>query len=438
MPTGTVPADSTAPGLGRDFWLFFAGQSVSNLGGSVTLFALPLLVYQLTGSALNLGATAAAGTLPYLLFGLVLGAWVDRLDRRRLMIATDLMQAATIAAIPVLAALDLLSVWAVYAVAFVGSTLQVANDAAQFAAIPSLVAADDLVAANGRIQASFSAATVAGPPLAGFLASRVPIPAILVVDAATFLISAGTLALVRRRFNVETGPDRPASTIRRDVAEGLRYVLGHPVLRAISAMMFLVNFVSTTVYTQLVLFAKERLGAGDGQLGLLYSAGSVGVVVLSLAAGPLRRRLPFGVVALGALVASGLTTIALAATTWFWLAVALQALLSGLYMLFNINTASLRQAIVPNRLLGRVMSVAMVLATAATPLGALLGGLAIERTGNVALVYAVIGGVTALIALGFAALSPLGHAERYLPDAAGADAAPPVDQSAPVQPIPGA
>jgi MFS family permease len=411
---------SGGPRLGRDFWIFFGGQTVSNLGSSVTLFALPLLVFKLTGSALDLGMATAATFLPYLLFGLLIGAWVDRLDRRRLMIAADLAQAGTLATIPVLSALGLLSIQAVYGVAFVSSTLKIAFDAGQFAAIPSLVSSDDLVSANGRIQASFSAATIAGPPLAGLLVSQVPVEGIFLADAVSFLVSAGTLALVRRSFNApRDGAEsrRQGGAILRDVTEGLRYVWSHPVLRAISIMMALVNFVGTTVFAQLVLFAKEELAASDPEVGLLFAAGSVGTVVFSLAAGALRRRFSFGVVALGALAMNGLLVLTLGLSVALWQAMVLQGIIPGLGSIFNINTASLRQSIVPNYLLGRVMSVAGVLAFSAIPLGTLLGGWLIEATGNIRLVYALIGISNALIAAGFFVLSPLGRAERYLPPA---------------------
>jgi MFS family permease len=406
--------------FGADFWKFFAGQTISNLGNAVTLFALPLLVYKLTGSALNLGVTTAVAFVPYLLFGLPLGAWVDRLDRRRLMIATDLLRALVVGAIPLLAAFDVLSVWHVYAAAFLASTLGIAFDAAQFAAIPSLVGGDDLVAANGRIQASYSAAAIAGPPLAGFLVARASTEVALTVDAASFLVSALSLAWIRRSFNAES--PAPRSSLRQDVVEGLRYVLGHPVLRNISLMMALINLIGSTTYAQLVLFANERLGASDQQISWLFSAGSAGVIVLSLAAGPLRRRFRFSVVALGALVLDGLLTVVFASTQTYWVALGLWAVITGLGTLFNINTGSLRQAIVPNHLLGRVISIAGVLAWSAIPLGTLAGGWLIERTGNVAAVYAAIGLATASIAVAFT-FSPLGHAERYLPtpgSAAGA------------------
>jgi MFS family permease len=123
--------------LSGDFGRFWLGQTISNLGSSFTFFALPLLVFKLTGSPINLGITTAAEFVPYLLFGLVIGAWVDRVDRKRLMIATDLARAAVIATIPLLAAADALSVGWVYGVAFCSASLTIAFDAAEFAAIPA-------------------------------------------------------------------------------------------------------------------------------------------------------------------------------------------------------------------------------------------------------------------------------------------------------------
>jgi MFS family permease len=404
-----------------NFWKFWAGQTISNLGSSFTEFALPLLIFKLTGSALNLAISSATTFLPYLLFGLVIGAWVDRVDRKRLMIVTDLLRAVVLASIPLLAALDMLSIWWIYAAGFLTSTLTIGFNSAEFAAIPSLVAHDDastgeaLVTANGRIQASYSAATVVGPLLAGLLVAVVSLPVLLVIDACSFIISAGSLALITQSFNA-AGPPRERTSIWQDMTEGLRYVLSHPVLRNISLMMALVNFVGSTIYAQLVLFAKDRLSASDSQVGFLFSAGSLGVVLLSLAAGPLRKRWSFSTVALGALALEGLLTVCMALTRSYWVALPIWMLASGLGILFNINTGSLRQAIVPNHLLGRVISIAGVLAWSAIPLGTLLGGLAITWTGDVALVYAVSGTLIVIIPLLFA-LTPLGHAERYMPAA---------------------
>jgi MFS family permease len=416
------PANAPVQRLGGDFWRFWVGQTISNLGSSFTLFALPLLVFKLTGSPLNLGLIMTFEFLPYLFFGLVLGAWVDRVDRRRMMIATDVARAVVIASIVVLAGLDMLAVWWIYVVGFVSSTLKICFDAGEFAAIPSLVGTDDLIKANGRIQASYSAALFFGPLMAGSLLTVAPIQTVLLFDALSFLASALTLALVRGSFNITSGGEKKLTSLRQDVVEGLRYVLSHPILRNISIMMALINFLAATTQTQLVLFAKERLGASDAQVGFLYSAGALGIVVLSLAAGPVRERVSFSRAALGGLMMDGLFIVVLALVSSYWLALPVWALACGFGIFFNINTSSLRQAIVPNQLLGRIMSIAAVLAWSAIPLGSLLGGLAIEWTQNVALVYRAIGLLVFLVAVSFS-FTALGRAEYYLEQEKGTEVA---------------
>ncbi len=256
----------------------------------------------------------------------------------------------------------------------------------------------------------YSAAFIAGPPLAGLTASVMPIVNVLWLDALSFILSALLLAWIRSSFN--QGDQRERRSIRSEIAEGLGYVWRHPVLCNISIMMALVNFVTTVQQVQLVLFAKERLAASDFQYGLLLAGSNVGVMVLSLAAGPLRKRFRFGPVALSALAGWQLLVIAFALAPSYWVALPLWALASGCGVLFNINTASLRQSIVPNHLLGRVVSVAMVVAWSAIPLGSLLSGYLVEWT-DVTLVYVASGVLAFLIPVVFA-FSPLGHAERYL------------------------
>jgi MFS family permease len=414
MPVRSPHVPGPVSSLSRDFWKFWIGQTLSNLGSSFTRFALPLLIFKLTGSALNLAIATSLVFLPYLLFGLIIGAWVDRVDRKRFMIAIDLVRMVVISVIPLLVFLNLFSIWWIYIVAFLSSTLAIGFDTAQFTAVVGLVDRDALVTANGRLQASFSAANVVGPLLAGVMLIVLPITQILLFDALSFLISAASLALIRTSFNADAPAEQPAGSLRRDIIEGLQYVMGHPILRAISLMMVLVNFVSATIDAQLVLFAKNQLQASDAQVGLFFTAGSVGIVVLSLAAGSMHTRWSFRIVALGALMLEGLLLVLMASTSWYWLAVPLWAVISGLGILFNINTGSLRQAIVPNHLLGRVMSVAQVLAWSFIPLGTLIGGAILEWTRNIGLVYGVIGALTFFIAVSFSCTA-LGHAERYLP-----------------------
>jgi predicted MFS family arabinose efflux permease len=401
--------------LSLDFWKFWTGQTISNLGSSFTQWAIPLIVYRLTHSPVSLGIAVAAAFLPYLLFGLLLGAWMDRVDRKRAMIRLDLLNAAVILSIPLVATLWHLDVWLIYAVAFIQTTIGIAFQAGEFAAIPSLVSTDDLVTANGRIQATYSAAQVAGPLLAGLLVAFIPIQWVMALDSASFAVSALSLSLIRRSFNVASeGKPKEATTILHDVAEGLRYVIGHPVLRNISVMMALINFVGATTFTQLVLFAHERLGVGAAGVGVLFAAGSAGVVVTGLLAGRLRRRFSFTALAMTSLMLMGALEVVFAGMTSFWAAVPVWAAASGLGILFNINTGSLRQAIVPNHMLSRILSIAAVLAWSAIPAGALVGGLVVKATGNVALVYGLIGILNICIAAFFRFFTALGDAQRYV------------------------
>ena len=291
--------------MSSDFKKFWVGQTISNLGSSFTQWAVPLLVYQLTHSAVSLGVATAATFLPYLLFGLPIGAWMDRVDRKRAMIALDWLNALVILSIPLVAQFGHLNVWWIYGVTFIQSTIFIAFSAGEFAAIPSLVSTDDLVTANGRIQATYSAAQVVGPLLAGALISFLPLTWVLAFDAGSFALSAVSLSLVRASFNVQSDEPKEATTILHDVREGLRYVFSHPVLRNISLMMALINFVGATTYAELVLFADQRLDAQGAKVGGLFAAGAAGVVVTGLLAGRLRKRFSFTTLAMTSLMLMG-------------------------------------------------------------------------------------------------------------------------------------
>jgi len=279
-----------------DFWKFFTGQTISVLGSAFSGFALPLLVFQLTHSPISLAITTFTYALPHLLFGLFIGAWVDRVDRKRLMITVDVLLALVMLTIPALAWMHLLNVYWVYAVQFASSSLGLIFEQAEFTAIPSLVGQDDLVTANGRISASYQTSEVIGPTIAGAIASVISVPALLVVDTISYVFSAGALASIKGGFNTADIKNRPATRILADIGEGLRYVVTHPVLRNISLLMMLFNLVNVTIYAQGVLYAKERLHANNFELGLYFAAGSVGAVIFSLAAGWLRKRYSFSVV----------------------------------------------------------------------------------------------------------------------------------------------
>lgn len=407
--------------LSIDFWKFWTGQAISAIGSSISLFALPLFIYALTHSALDLAIADAVAFLPFLLFGLIIGAWVDRTDRKRLMIGVDILRALLIGSIPALYALHQLALWWIFLVIFVHSTLTICFGAAEFAALPCLVTTDDIVTANGRIASSFAAASIIGPFLGGLLLAFMPLPLMLAFDALSFIISALSLAIITVKFNVEAGEQPARSSIWQTMIEGLLFVWGHPVLRSISIMMALVNLLLVTINAQLVLFAKHQFVASDTQVGWLFAAGSLGITAIAPFAGQLRKRWSFSVVALGSLMVEGLLLFALALIHWYWIAIVIWALSNGVGILFNVNTASIRQAIVPNNMLGRVMTIAMVLAWSANPIGTIIGGVIIQQTQNIAMVYASVGILVFLVACVFS-FTALGHAQRFLPQPEAAQA----------------
>jgi MFS family permease len=407
------PSSANMPHIGNNFWKFWIGQTISTLGSSFTSFALPLLIYNLTGSSLNLALTVVATVLPYLFFGLVIGAWVDRVNRKRLMILTDLFRALVIASIPLAALAGFLSVWWIYAVAFLNSALTICFDAANFAAIPSMVGNEELMKANGRVQAGYSIAKVGGPLLGGLLIIVLPLQMLMLIDACSYFISAISLVLVTASFNASENGRLISTSLRQDIVEGLRYVLKHPILSWITLLLLFVNFILPTTNVQLVLFSKEWYAASDSQIGLLYACGSLGTVLFSLAAGRFRKHWSLGTIALGALMIEGVFTALTSISHWYWFLLFVWALRGGADVLFIISTYSLTQTAVPNQLFGRVITVIRVLTWSTASLGALLGGLVIQRTDQVALAYAVTG----MLIFGISFLfffTPLGHSETYL------------------------
>ncbi|GGJ52769.1 MFS transporter [Deinococcus roseus] len=397
--------NTVAERLSREFWRFFSGQSVSNLGNAFSKFAVPLLVYDLTGSALHLAVITATQYVPYLCFGLVIGAWVDRTDRKRLMVIADVLRAVMVLSLPALWWLDMLPLWWVYTVAFVSSTLGILFNAAEFAAIPSMVPTPLLATANGRIQASYSLMNALGPLLAGSLRTLLTLPVLFVLDAFSYLFSAFAIGGLKSEFRPA---NRPRRTFKEDILEGLQFVFSHPTLRSISLLLALLNFLTGTTSAQLVLYGKQVLHASDFQLGVLFASGSLGVVGFSLLAGWFNQRFKPGHLILGTVFLQGVALILFALSQNFWLSAVWWAIDNGLIMLCAISARVLRQSMVPSELLGRVVTVAEVLAWSAIPLGGFLGAYLVEHTHNINAVYLGIGIAVLLLSLPFL-MSPLGR-----------------------------
>ncbi len=403
-----------------DFWIFWTGQTISQIGSTLTSTALLLLVFKLSGSALDLGLASAATWVPYPLFGLFIGAWVDRVNRKRLMIGLDLCRAVVLAVLPLLALFGHLPIWWIYLITFINSTLTVGFQGATNAAIPSMVDQNDLLKANGRIQASAPFATIVGPLLAGLLLAVTSLQVVLWCDALTFVVSAISLALIKTSFNAVAPQVRPKTSLRRDILDGLRYVLAQPVVRTLALFSLLANLAVAVLFPQIVFYAKQVLFASDAQVSQFFTVAGIAAVIFMLSAAFLQKRLSYGVILLGSILLSGVCVLALIAIRLYWVDLVCFGIMFGLIGLFDVAFDTILQAIAPNQLLGRVLTFTSVVAIFSVPFSSILGGLVIDQMKNVLLVFGVLGAFLVLLALVFV-WSPLTRVEGYLAPASPAD-----------------
>ncbi|HLI52138.1 MAG TPA: MFS transporter [Thermomicrobiaceae bacterium] len=361
------------------FLHLWAAESVSTFGTQVTQVALPLAaVISLHASASQMGFLGAASTLPFLVFSLVAGAWIDRLRRKPLMIVADVGRALLLATIPIGWALGELTIPMLYAVAFLVGSLTVIFGIAWVPILPSIVAHDELVEANGRLNASDSFAQAAGPGVAGLLIGAISAPFALSLDAASYVFSA--LFLSRIRVEEETIPAHPERKIVGEIAAGIRVTLGHRVLRALTAASATTSLSGQLFLAVYVIYMARDLGLGSTAIGLVFSAGGVGALIGAVLSGPLTRRFGIGPTILGSLLLFGLAgipiTVTLLTSVYPVPLVVLSEFFSWLFLtIYYTDGLSVRQSIVPNRLQGRVTATYRFLSTGAGPLGSILGGL---------------------------------------------------------------
>ncbi len=362
----------------RDFALLWAGQTVSDLGNAVTFVALPLVaVLVLHASSFQVGLIAAASSVAWLFIALPAGVWTDRRRRRPVMIASDVVRALLMFSIPVAWWLDILTVTQLVLVALLLGAGGVLFTIADGAFMPQVLPRDRLADGNGALQASMSAANITGPGLAGLLIQLIGAPVTLLVDAVSFLVSAGTVAAMRTR---EEPPARPAQHPRMlgEVLDGLRYVFRNPLPRTLALGVGLANLVYGGYDTVVVLFLARQLHLPAGVIGVLFGVASVGGLLGSMLAGRLTRRYGDARVPVRATIVMVIGGLLMPLTMtgfgliWF---VAGSLLLSAGIGVFNVCVVSAMQATTPARMLGRALASTRMFTRGGLPLGALFGGL---------------------------------------------------------------
>lgn len=370
-------------GLGRSYWKLWTASVVSNLGDGTSAIAYPWLASTLTRSPVLIAGVGVASRLPWLLVSLHAGAVVDRSDRRTLMVATNTVRAVITAVVVALVVTDTMTIPALFVAALLLGVAEVLYDNAAQTILPRLVTADRLERANGNL---FGAETVAnqfvGPPLGGLLiAAGLAVP--FVVDTASFALSAFLILTIAGGYRAATAEEEPGAapvrtTVRADIAEGFRWLSGNPLLRDLAVTLGAINLASTLSFATFVLFVQEVLGLGAAGFGVLSIAAAVGSLLGSVTAARVSERIGAGASLSLTLWAGAVTSVVIGLTSTPVVVGAMTAAFGFTVVLWNIITVSLRQSIIPDRLLGRVNSVYRFFGWGGMPVGALLGGLIVR------------------------------------------------------------
>ncbi|HJW22586.1 MAG TPA: MFS transporter [Candidatus Limnocylindrales bacterium] len=423
MPDGVPPDSSIAgqPGDGRPgaaagaslwrngaFVRVFSASAISYFGSFITRVALPLAaIYVLGANALGMSAIRSFELVGSLVVGLFAGAWVDRLRRRPIMISADLGRALLLASIPLAAVAGILSLPQLVVVAFLAAILSSFFDTASFAYLPSVVGRARLITANSALSASASAAEVTGFGLSGFLVQLLTAPIAIAIDAASFVISAALLVTIR-----QPEPPRPSVAERepvlREIQVGVREVARSPTLRAI-ALAHAGNHLLWGVFgTTYLLFATQVVGLGAAAIGVVTAVGGAGSLVGAAAAGRLAGRLGVGGAMILGLVGftlgNALITLAPSGAVLIGgaMLVAQQLFGDASATVHDVLETSVKQAIVDERVLGRVNATIDFVTTITALVGSLGGGILAVAFGlREAMVFGLLGGATAVAFLWF-------------------------------------
>ena len=356
-----VPASTPRVALwrNRDFRLLWVGHTVSMFGSQITPVAMPVI------AALTLHATPAQMALllslnyaPATLVSLFAGVLVDRMRRRPLMIATDMLSAALLIIIPLIALLGWLRMEVLYVVTFFLGAVGVFYGLADSAFLPTLVLREQLPHANSMLATSGSTARVVGPGLAGILIQWLTAPFAILIDAATFLVSAVSALLIRTAEPILPAPERPPH-VWREIAEGLWVIVANPYLRTFALSAAALDIFWNALYAVYVLYITRELGLPPATLGVILSAGSVAALISAPLAVPIARRFGMGWTLIGnqVVIGSGSLLIALALLARpaaLILLVVAEVLQVGANTIFYILRDSVRQAATPDSLRGRV------------------------------------------------------------------------------------
>lgn len=361
-----------------DYMLLWSGQVISTLGTEASSVVYPLLILALTNSPAAAGVAGALSTIPYLLLSLPAGVFIDRWDRKRTMILCDIGRGIAVASIAFAILFNVLTLWHIYLVALLDGSLVVLFNIAEMAAISRVVPKEQLPQATGQNEAAFGFVSIAGPSVGTFLyglGQSIP----FLFDSISYAVSVISLGYIKTPFQNQ----RVITTrnLRREMAEGLRWLWNEPIVRFLALMAGGLNFAAASAPLIVIVIAK-KLGAVDSQIGLIFSIAGIGGIIGSLVGGQVQKRFTFGQVV--TFVAWGITLMfaSYALVSRFLLLGVASAVSFFLITNYNVVSISYRLALIPEELQGRVNSSFRFIAFAFRPLGMAVSGFLLDRFGN--------------------------------------------------------
>ena len=402
-----------------DFRRLWIGETVSQFGTQVTFLALPLVaILVVHASTFEVGLLTALDTLGFLVVGLPAGAWVDRMRFRSVLIVNDLVRAVALGSIPLTYALDVLTIGQLYVVAVIAGVSTVFFDVAYQSYLPDLIDRRDLVEGNAKLQASESVSQIAGPSLGGVLIQALSAPGAILVDAVSFLWSAGWVGAIQtRRPKPEPKPDRH---LGREIKEGVVFVVRNKMLRSIAMCTGSSNLFSSMIFAVFYVLLARDLGVSAGIIGLIMSTSAIGGLLGSFVASRFAKRVGQGPAIWMSALVFGPTGFVAPFVHKDWslvLLAAAQIVMWASVVVYNITQVSFRQGLCPPNLLGRMNATMRFLVWGTMPLGGLIGGVLGETIGvRETLLVAAIGGALTWLPVYLSPLRNMRELPTYVPD----------------------
>lgn len=405
-----------------DFMKLWTGQTLSMFGAQITTLALPLIAaIMLEVNAVQMGLLTAIGYLPYILFSLFVGVWVDQLRRRPIMILTDVIRGIGLLVIPYAAWEGFLTFELLCMISFIVGTASVFFDIAYMSYLPSIVKTEELVEGNSKLEFSNSASQISGQAIGGALVQILSAPLAILINGVTFFISAFTLIIIKRKEDKPELPEeKEDNNVFQNIRDGLKFVFGNTILSRITIATGLFNLFGLAMEAIYILYVTRELTLSPFVLGLIFTMSGVGAMAGAAVAGKVAEKLSLGKTLVLSLALAGVFYLLVPVSSLFPTTLAIITLMAAQFIdaamivIYNINQRSLRTAITPDHLQGRMNASLRFIIFGSIPVGAMLGGFLGDAIGTQWTL--VIGAAGMLLSAGVILTSSVAKLDK-IPDA---------------------